>query len=254
MSRTEAASGIQLRVVAPEQFARAAAEVVGETLQVKPDALIGLPTGNTPMPVYRELLKRRRGGEIDLSRMRAVVLDDYLGVPPDSEISFYRWLRSAFLEPAGIPDERILRIPTERENVEQHCQEFEKRLREWGGCDLQLLGLGPNGHIGFNEPGSERNSRTRPVKLTAASHDASARYWGKRPTPDWGITMGVGTILEARRILLLVNGKSKAAILRRTVEGPVGPAVPATFLRECADCRVLADEPAASLLKAAARD
>jgi glucosamine-6-phosphate deaminase len=240
---------LKLKVVGAGQFAAAAADEVGSLLRRKPDAVIGLPTGNTPMPVYAELLRRHREEGLDLSRFRAVVLDDFLGIHADSPTSFYAWLRRALLDPAAVGPERVLRIPTSEEGIEQHCRTYESKLRQLGGCDLQLLGLGTNGHIGFNEPGSPGDSRTRVVKLTEESRAASAGYWKNQAIPTHGVTMGIATILEAHRIALLVNGAKKAPILRRALLGPISSDVPASFLRQGKGVVVIADEPAAEGLK-----
>lgn len=242
-------TSIDLRVVPANRFSETAADLVAETLRQQADAVVGLPTGNTPMPLYHELVRRCQRGTIDFSKMRVAVLDDFYGIPANSPISFYGWLCRALLDPLGISSERVLRIPTEGPGIERKCAEYERALKEMGGCELQVLGLGGNGHVGFNEPGSARDSRTRVVKLSAASRAASSAYWNGADVPDQGVTTGIGTILEARRILLLVSGARKAEILRRSLTGPISSDVPASFLREAANAVVIADEPAASLLE-----
>jgi glucosamine-6-phosphate deaminase len=230
-----------VQVVAPETFGATAAEHIAATLRVKPDAVLGLPTGNTPVPVYAALLARR---DVNFSRARVAMLDEYLGAG-DRPISFYQWLRSHFLAAAAIAPERILRMPSDPEGIAAACAAYDRQLEQWGGCDLQLLGLGLNGHIGFNEPGSSGDSATRVVPLSASTRNANEEYWQGEEVPEFGVTTGIGVILRAKRIILLVNGARKAATLRQALDGPIGPDCPASFLRRHRDVLVLADRAAA---------
>lgn len=230
-----------VQVVAPEAFGATAAEHVAAALRSKPDAVLGLPTGNTPVPVYEALLARR---DVDFSRARVAMLDEYLGAG-DRAISFYQWLHSHFLATAAIAPERILRMPSNPDGIAAACTAYDRQLEQWGGCDLQLLGLGLNGHIGFNEPGSPGDSATRVVPLSASTRDANEEYWQGEEVPEFGVTTGIGVILRAKRIILLVNGARKAATLRQALDGPIGPDCPASFLRRHRDVLVLADRAAA---------
>ena len=248
MSRT-LAPGIQLQVVSAAEFAAAAADLVQAVVQRKPDAVVGFPTGDTPLPMYHELLRRQQLGAINLSSLRAVMLDDYLGATGDDPVSFHNWLKRTFFDPASIDGWRLWRVPTDPEGIEAACRTYEQGLAERGGVDLQLLGLGLNGHIGFNEPGTSPDSRTHVVHLTPSTTTANAAYWDEAENvPEYGVTMGIGTILEARSIGLLVNGRRKAEILRATLLGPISPEVPASFLRRAQHVQVVADEDAAALL------
>lgn len=220
----------ELHIADADAFGPAAADLL---LGLLPDACLGLPTGHTPLPLYAEL--RRRGA----AAWRLVMLDEYLG-----EARFQAWLREAIVAPLGIPEERFLPMPAAA--APGACEDFERRLRTWGGCDLQFLGLGANGHIGFNEPGSERDSRTRVVTLTPATARANAGYWPNAPVPEQAVTQGIGTILEARRHCLLVRGAAKAAILAAALRGPVTSAVPASFLQFSPALTVVADSAAAA--------
>lgn len=234
---------VHLRVVESSAFGAASGALVADTLRQKPDAVLGLPTGNTPIPVYQDLLARQRQG-LDLSRARVAMLDEYLGAG-ERRISFFRWLQEHFLEPAGIGPERVLRMPSAPLAIESACAAFEAQLAAWGGCDLQLLGLGLNGHIGFNEPGSPQDSHTRVVPLSQITRDANEDYWQGEEVPEFGVTTGIAVLLQARRLVLLVNGERKAEILRQTLEGPISSAVPASFLRLGREVWVIADRPAA---------
>ncbi|MGH9413741.1 MAG: 6-phosphogluconolactonase [Terriglobales bacterium] len=220
-----------------DQWAAAAAEHLACVLRAKPEACIGWPTGSTPLPLYAALRRRAAAGTFDASGSRAAMLDEYVNAP--EEFSSYRWLRRQVWAPLGIAT--VLRITEDGE-------EFERVLRTWGGCALQLLGLGANGHIAFNEPGAAVDSRTRAVKLTAETAAANAAYWGGRFTPAEAVTMGMATILEASAILLLVRGAAKAGVLRRMLQEPIGPQLPATFLREHKNVTIVADQEAAAEL------
>lgn len=245
MSAAEPLASPRLVVVPAAGFGAAAADLVAQTLAARGDAVLGLPTGNTPIPLYQELLRRAAAGEANLSRARVAMLDEYLDA---GTVSFRGWLEDHFLRAAGVGPERLLAMPSRPENIAAACVHYEEQLAAWGGCDLQLLGLGHNGHIGFNEPGSEADSRTRVVRLSEQTRRANEEYWPGREIPARGVTTGLALLLAARRILLLVRGEDKAAILERTLRGPISSAVPASFLRRAADVWVVADEAAAGRL------
>ncbi len=229
---------MQLQVVKAEQLGERAASQAKVTLQRKPEAVFGLPTGHTPIPLYQSLLAKAAKGEVDLSRMRVAMLDDYLGARHEDEVSFYHWLQEHFLRAAGIGDDRTLAMPTQAATAATDCKAYEQRLLEWGGCDLLFLGLGRNGHIGFNEPGSEKDTRTRVVRLSAGSRAANADYWtGNAAIPEQGVTMGIGTILVA--------GEDKREILQRVLKGEPSAEIPASWLQQSPQAMVLADEAAA---------
>lgn len=236
----------QVRIVSSQAFGAAGAEEVAAALAAKPGALLGLPTGNTPVPVYEALLARQ---DVNFAGARVAQLDEYLGAG-DRPISFYRWLRGHVLDGAGIPPERVLRMPSDPQGIAAACAAYDQQLAAWGGCDLQMLGLGLTGHIGFNEPGSAGDSVTRTVHLSPVTRDANEEYWHGEEVPDTGVTTGIGVILRARRIVLLVSGERKASTLRRALEGPVGPECPASFLRWHRNVLVISDQAAASALSA----
>lgn len=192
---------------------------------------VGLPTGNTPLALYRGWISLHRLGQLSFASVRSFNLDEYWPAPPGA--AFADYMEEHLFAHVDLPlSHRHLldgRVPAS--TVDQECARFERALRSAGGLDLQLLGLGHNGHIGFNEPGSPADSRTRRVRLSA---DTRARAAAARP--EWGacaeaLTMGVGTILEARRIVVLAFGAAKAEPVRRALEGAVSPEFPASFLR-----------------------
>lgn len=244
---------IVFKIRKPEAWAAAGADIVQDALRQKPSAIIGFPTGVTPLPCYAELRRRVERGELEVSRLRCLMLDDYLGAN-DGTPSSYQWLQRELFLPMQIAPDRVLRIPTDPDGIVEACATFEQKLANWGGCDLMLLGLGANGHIAFNEPGAEVGSRTRAVALTPETARSNAAYWGGRFVPTRAVTVGIGTILESRRIALLVTGAAKAGILQRALNDSIRAAVPASFIRLAPEAIVLADAAAAASLPATSQD
>ncbi|MGC1274745.1 MAG: glucosamine-6-phosphate deaminase [Planctomycetaceae bacterium] len=196
--------------------------------------VLGLPTGSTPIGVYRELIRLHQEEDLDLSNVITFNLDEYWPMPPDSIHSYNRWMRETFFDHVNIPEEHI-HIPRgdlEARDVEAFCDEYERKIERAGGIDIQLLGIGRTGHIGFNEPGSGRTSKTRHVILDPVTRmDAASGFFGAENVPLQAITMGVGTILKAKKIIVMALGEHKASIVKRTVEGEPSAEVPATFLQ-----------------------
>ncbi len=245
------ASEYRLTIVPDERaMGRLAAEVVVETVARRPEAAVAVPTGSTPLGMYEDLVERARRGEVDLSRLRVYCLDEYLGVGPEDPNSLTGWLRRVFLEPAGIDPARVHAVPATDPDPDRGAARYEAELAGRGGLDLAVLGLGPNGHVAYNEPGSSAESRTRVVELTPESMAQASAYWeGTLPIPSRAVTVGVGTLLGARRIVLIVAGEGKAEMLRRALREPMSADVPASWLRLAGGrLEVIADEAAASLL------
>lgn len=223
----------------------AAADRIVAAIDERPAATLVVATGDTPMGVYRELAERRRQGALDTSRVRVFQLDAYLGIERDDRRSLFRWMRESFLEPLGIAPEQVVRLPGDASDPDAACRAYDQAVAQAGGFDLSILGLGPNGHLGFNEPPAEAHAPTRVVTLTEASIASNARYWGGRDhVPRTAMTAGMRVLLEARQTLLLVSGAHKRDILHRTIEGPIGPANPASFLRTISGVSVIADRDA----------
>ncbi|MDQ3692935.1 MAG: glucosamine-6-phosphate deaminase [Chloroflexota bacterium] len=219
-------------VLTAADLARSAADVVSETVRDKPDAVLALPTGSTPLGMFTELARRARAGTTDFSRTRFFCLDEYLGLSMEDPNSLTGWLFREFFTPAGIDAAQVHTVPSEPADAEADAQAYEDAISRAGGLDLAVLGIGPNGHIAFNEPGSTRDSRTRVLDLTPESRDQAAAYWqGTFPAPSRAMTIGVGTLLEAAKIVLIASGEAKAGILHAALRGPISPAVPASLLR-----------------------
>ncbi len=213
--------------------------------------VLGLATGSTPLGIYRELLRRHQAGEVDFSRVVTFNLDEYYPMAPDSPHSYRRYMWENFFGLVNMRPEQV-HIPagdTPRERLAQACGAYERAITDAGGIDFQLLGIGQSGHIGFNEPGSARDSRTRLVTLdTLTRKAAAADFFGEDNVPREAITMGVATILGAREIALIATGEHKAAVVQRAVEGEPSPDVAATYLQGHSNATVYLDLAAAAQL------
>jgi glucosamine-6-phosphate deaminase len=211
--------------------------------------VLGLATGRTPVLLYRELVRRHRGQGLSMRDVTTFNLDEYLGLPADHEQSYRRFMRENLFEHVDMAPDRT-HIPdgmVDEARIAGHCAAYEAAIADAGGIDLQILGIGRTGHIGFNEPGSPVDSRTRVVTLDELTRrDAAPAFGGLDQVPTRAITMGCGTILEARRVRLMAWGESKAMILEQAFRGPVTERVPASFLQRHAEVRLLLDEAAAA--------
>jgi glucosamine-6-phosphate deaminase len=210
--------------------------------------VLGLATGSTPVGLYRELIRLHKEEGLDLSGVITFNLDEYFPIPKEDPHSYYRWMNETFFNHVNIKKQNI-HIPDgtlKKDDVEDYCQRYEMAIRKAGGIDIQILGIGRTGHIGFNEPGSTRNSRTRLVTLDPVTRrDASGDFFGEENVPQQAITMGVGTILEARKVVLMAFGEHKAPIVVKAVEQPQTEAISASFLQSHPDATVLLDEAGA---------
>lgn len=233
-----------------DRLSEEAADAVADVLERTPDAAITVPTGSTPLGMYRELVRRANASTIDLREAHIFCLDDYLGHNQHDEASLTRWLFEAFLIPAKIPERNIHLVPAMAANPETAVAAYEAEIEALGGLRLAVVGLGPNGHVAFNEPGSSPESRTRVVQLTDESRSQSSAYWeGKASIPEQAITMGLGTILDAERIVLIVSGEAKAEMVRRSLEEPPTLEVPGSWLQTAGNrLHVILEREAASAL------
>jgi glucosamine-6-phosphate deaminase len=228
-----------------EGLSRLGADWLAEAIRAEPEAAIVVATGDTPMGVYRELAEHRARGLIDTAQLRVFQLDAYLGLAADDRRSLYGWTRRSFIEPLRIAEENVVRLAGDATDPEETCRAYETAVRAVGGFDISILGLGPNGHLGFNEPPSLPDMTTRVVDLTPESIVSNARYWGNEAeVPRRALTCGMNLLLAARRTLLIVSGAHKHAILHRTLEGPQTPDVPASYLQLLSDVTVLTDRAA----------
>jgi glucosamine-6-phosphate deaminase len=233
------------------QVALRIAREVEERRAVGENFVLGLPTGSTPVGVYRELVRMHREEDLDLSGVVTFNLDEYFPMDPERLQSYHRFMRENFFDHVNIPEENI-HIPRgdiDRSEVETHCVAYEHAIEKAGGLDLMLLGIGRSGHIGFNEPGSDKGSRTRLVVLDEITvKDAASDFFGEENVPPEAITMGVGTILDAREVILMATGEHKAPIIREAVEQKPSRSVTASYLQEHPNASFYLDRAAAGNL------
>ncbi len=226
----------------------AGARLVARLLGRKPEAVLALPTGRTPRPLYAELVRLHREESLSFSRATTFNLDEYVGLAADHPASFRRYMEQALFDEVDLSPARI-HVPDGRAaDIAASCAAYEAAIAAAGGLDLALLGLGADGHIAFNEPTSSLGSRTRLKTLSEGTRAANQSAFGAEPVPAHVITMGIATILSARRCVLLATGAPKAAALARTVEGPVTALVPSSALQLHPHVTVLCDEAAAAAL------
>lgn len=228
------------------------ATAIAELLTGKPDALVGVATGSTPLPIYQVLAAKVRAGALDVSRARICQLDEYVGLPQGHPESYRSVVLREVLEPLGIAESAFLGPDGSADDIAAAATAYDHALAEAGGVDLQLLGIGTDGHIGFNEPCSSLASRTRIKTLTEQTRVDNARFFDSiDQVPHHVITQGIGTILEARHLVLLATGEAKAEAVAQAVEGPLSAFVPASALQLHPHATVVVDEAAASRLKLA---
>jgi glucosamine-6-phosphate deaminase len=234
------------------QIASLVADAVESLLRNKPDAVLGLATGSSPMPVYDELARRHEQAGLDFSRAFGFTLDEYVGLEPGHPESYREVIRRDFTNRVNIAPENVLGPDGGAADLAAACRAYEDRIRERGGIDLQLLGLGTDGHIGFNEPGSSLASRTRIKTLIEQTRRDNARFFRSLDeVPHHVVTQGLGTILESRHAILVATGAQKAQAVHDLVEGPVAAICPASVLQLHPHASVVVDEAAASSLKLA---
>lgn len=234
----------------PAAVSKEAAGLFRKQLVAKPASVLGLATGGTPLGLYRELAALAQQGLIDFSRATTFNLDEYVGLGPDHAQSYAAYMRENLFRHVNLDPARTHLPDGLARDIPAHCDEYEARIVAAGGIDLQLLGIGSDGHIGFNEPGSALGSRTRIKTLTRETIHDNARFFGSESAvPHHVITMGVGTILEARHCVVLATGAGKAAAVAAMAEGPITAEVPASALQFHRKCTLILDEPAAAQLK-----
>ena len=229
----------------PEEVGVLAADVFEEVLSRKPQGVIGLATGSTPLPLYRELIAREKAGKIDFSNVRSANLDEYKGLAPDHDQSYRKFMQDNLSDHISIKRENTIVPDGLAADIPAMCAAYEENIERWGGVDMQLLGIGHDGHIGFNEPEDHFPTMTHEVKLTDMTIDANKRFFDSiDDVPKSAITMGIGTIMAAKKIVMVVTGADKKDILHKTFWGPVTPEVPASILQFHPDVTLICDEAA----------
>ena len=232
-----------------KEMSEMAADIIGAQVLLKPDAVLGLATGSTPIGTYEELVKRYEMGRLDFSKIKTVNLDEYRGLTKDNDQSYYYFMHSHLFDHINI-DKANTNVPDGMEpDAIKAGEDYENIISNFGGIDLQLLGLGNNGHIGFNEPCDEFIDKTHVVDLTQSTIEANKRFFASiDEVPKQAYTMGIGSIMRAKRVLMLVSGKGKAQIVKDAFFGPVTPKVPASVLQLHNDFILIGDAEALSCL------
>ena len=223
-----------------------AADIIAEQIKNKPDTVLGLATGSTPMGTYKELVRRNKKGVVDFSGVTTFNLDEYYKISGDNPQSYHYFMYRNLFDHININRNNIHIPDGNTVSVEQECERYDRLIRDAGGIDLQVLGIGSNGHIGFNEPASELITKTHLTALTENTIQDNARFFNHADeVPVHAITMGLGTILKAKRIILLISGKNKAEIFKKAFEGKITTNLPASLLQLHPDTTVIVDEEAA---------
>lgn len=229
---------------------RKAANIMSAQIIMKPDAVLGLATGSTPVGMYKQLIEWYKKGDLDFAKVTSVNLDEYKGLSGDNDQSYRYFMNHNLFDHININKENTSVPCGTAEDLQAECERYEQLVEQTGGVDIQLLGIGNNGHIAFNEPCEEFPEKTHVVDLTQNTIEANARFFESMDqVPKKALTMGIGTIMKAKKIVLLANGPKKAQTIYDTVYGPITPKVPASVLRLHPDVTIFVDEEAGALLK-----
>lgn len=234
-----------------EDMSKKGAEIFADLIRRKPNCILGLATGGTPVKMYQELIRMHKNEGLDFSKVTTFNLDEYLGLPGDHDQSYRYFMNTNLFDHINIKKENTFVLNGVAKDPKMYCEAYEMLIKALGGIDMQLLGIGGNGHIAFNEPGSPEDSRTRIVDLTEDTIKANSdgRFFkDPKDVPTQALSMGVATIMEAREVVLIADKTSKADAISKTVEGPVTENVPASFLQKHPKSIIIVDEAAASKL------
>lgn len=226
---------------------RVAANIISAQVIMKPDCVLGLATGSTPIGTYEQLIRWYEKGDLDFSQVHSINLDEYRGLSPENDQSYRYFMNKHLFDSINI-DKKNTFVPNGmEEDREKACREYDEIIRAHGGIDMQILGLGHNGHIGFNEPGSAFGKETHCVKLTESTISANARFFASADdVPKEAYTMGIKSIMQAKKIVVIVSGEGKKEIVKRAFTGPITPEVPASVLQLHNDVILVGDEAALS--------
>lgn len=232
-----------------QNMSRKAANIISAQVILNPNSVLGLATGSTPLGVYNQLIEWFKKGDLDFSKAHSVNLDEYVGLVPEHDQSYHYYMKENFFNHINIKLENT-NVPNGlAKDINAECARYDKLITDLGGIDLQLLGIGNTGHIGFNEPNEDFDKMTHKVKLTQKTIDANSRFFASADdVPKYAVTMGIKAIMQAKKILLVANGEGKADILYRSLFGPITPAVPASILQLHPNVTVVADEAALSVI------
>lgn len=231
-----------------QEIAVAAAELFIDIINNKNDAVLGLATGATPVPTYGKLIEAYNDGKVSFKDVRTFNLDEYCDLPKDDKNSYYTFMHENLFNMVDIKEENVNFLDGNVEDWEKESKRYSDAMASVGGIDIQLLGIGTNGHIGFNEPADAFTDESFKVTLTQSTIDSNQKYFGDVPMPRYALTMGIGSIMRAKKILLIATGESKAQAIKGMIQGGVTPQLPASVLNEHDDVIIMLDKGAASLL------
>ncbi|MCM2989654.1 glucosamine-6-phosphate deaminase [Bacillus safensis] len=231
-----------------DQLGKETAAIIARTIAAKPDAVLGLATGGTPIDTYKELIQLHQTHQLSFKQTKTINLDEYAGLDPEHENSYMTYMKRHLFDHIDLPQDQYFLPNGNAAHLEKECLRYDQLIEDVGGIDLLLLGIGQNGHIGFNEPGTPFNSKTHVVQLDENTRQANARYFSSiDEVPTHAITMGIASILSSKKILLLASGKSKAKVIQYLEQAEIHPDFPASALKLHEDVTVLIDQEAGSL-------
>lgn len=233
-----------------QELSRKAANIIAAQVIMKPDCVLGLATGSSPIGTYKELIARYELGDLDFSQVSSINLDEYKGLSPENDQSYRYFMNTNLFNHVNINKDRTFVPNGLAQNLEEECKNYDNKIEELGGIDVQLLGIGNNGHIAFNEPGDELSAGTHIISLTESTIEANARFFDSiDEVPRKALTMGLGGIMKAKKIILIASGEGKAEAIKGLFSGKITTENPATMLQMHRDVVVIVDEAAAKLIK-----
>lgn len=239
-----------IKTIDYDHMSEAAAALICDVISEKPDAVLGLATGSTPMGLYKKLIEWNEEGTVDFEKVRTVNLDEYVGLSKDNSNSYYHVMHEFLFDHININYDNTHLPDGMNPNPEEECERYKNLIESLGGVDVQLLGVGHNGHIGFNEPSDSFDSEVHLEDLSLETLNANKRFFESiDDVPKRAFTMGIQTIMRAKKIILVASGEDKAKIMEEIIEGPVTPKVPASILKTHPDCTIIADSDALKLIK-----
>lgn len=233
-----------------DEMSQKAAEIIKQSLLKKPNLVLGLATGSTPLGTYQEIIKMRKKEKLDFSQVTTFNLDEYVNLSSDHPQSYNHYMQKNLFQQINLQEKNIFIPDGKAQDLDKYCAWYEEKIQEKGGIDLQIVGIGRNGHIGFNEPGSKFSSQTRVISLDRKTIEDNARFFADiSQVPRKAITMGIAGILQAKKILLLANGEHKAEIIFQALQGQVNEDIPASALQKHPDLVVILDQEAGKLIQ-----
>lgn len=231
-----------------EEIGKEVAKLFVNTVKAKPDCVLGLATGATPIPTYKSITESYKNGEVSFKDVKTYNLDEYCDLPKNDKNSYYTFMHEQLFNSLDIKEENVHFLDGNAENSHEECARYDADIENNGGIDIQLLGIGNNAHIGFNEPAESFTEGSFKVKLTDSTINANKIYFTDSEMPHYALTMGIGSIMKAEKVVLIATGEKKAEAVKNMIEGPVTPAVPASVLQNHKDVVIFLDEAAAKLL------